>query len=170
MRFSRTRKPLNNCKAAYRSCRATTTGNWWNWKVSINLSWAARRRNMHRRPQGSKTGLHGRGILSAVSASCCSKQTTSSARLFTVLSVLPVIITSPVLIRNRYRTSRVPLICSGRTDNHIGRQVISCISQPSKRAGLTNGSKSKPDGRLTMWWRDIMTNNRKKVFQWEDSL
>lgn len=112
-----------------------------------------------------KTGLHGKAISSTASVSCCSKQTTSSARLFTVSSVLPVIITSPVLIRNRCRTSRVPLTCSGRTDNHSGLPEISCISPPSKRAGLTIGNKSKPDGKLTMWWKGIMTNSRKEVFR-----
>lgn len=42
-------------------------------------------------------------------------------RLFTVLSV---IITSPVLIRNRYRTSKVLLTCSGRTGNHTVSAVL----------------------------------------------
>ena len=120
---------------------------------------------MHRKQKGLKTGLHGKAISSTASVSCCSKQTTSSARLFTVSSVLPVIITSPVLIRNRCRTSRVPLTCSGRTDNHSGLPEISCISPPSKRAGLTIGNKSKPDGKLTMWWKGIMTNSRKEVFR-----
>lgn len=34
-----------------------------------------------------------------------------------------------------------------------------------QRAGLTIGNKSKPDGKLTMWWKGIMTNSRKEVFR-----
>lgn len=52
---------------------------------------------------------------------------------------------------NKCRISRVPLTCSGITNNHTKRLVISCISPPNKRAGLTIGSKSEPNGRLTMW-------------------
>ena len=84
---------------------------------------------------------------------------------YTVLSVSPVIITSPVLMRNRYRTSRTPLTCSGMTDNHIRRQGISCTLLPGKRVNLTTGSKSKPDGRLTIWWKEIMTGSRKENFR-----
>lgn len=29
---------------------------------------------------------------------------------------------------------------------------------------LTTGSKSKSDGRLTMWWKGIITNSRKEAF------
>ncbi len=101
----------------------------------------------------------------AVSVSCCSKRVTSSVRRYTVSSVSPVIITSYVLTRNRYLTSRAPLTCSGMTDNHIRRQGISCISPPSKRVNLTTESKSKPDRRLTMWWNGIMTSSRKEGFR-----
>ena len=120
---------------------------------------------MHRKQQDSRTGLHGKVISSAVSATFCSKRAISSVRRYTVSSVSPVIITSHVLTRNRYLISRTPLTCSGMTDNHIKRQGISCISLPGKRVNLTTGSKSKPDGRLTMWWREIMTNSRKEDFR-----
>lgn len=33
-----------------------------------------------------------------------------------------------------------------------------------QRVNLTTGSKSKPDGKLTMWWKGIMTSSRKEVF------
>ena len=125
---------------------------------------------MHRKPQGLETGLHGKAISSAVSVSCCSKRATSSVRLYTVSSVSPVIITSHVLTRNRYLTSRTPLTCSGMTDNHIRRQGISCTLLPDKRVNLTTGSKSKPDGRLTMWWKGIMTSSRKERIFDEDKL
>ena len=78
--------------------------------------------------------------------------------------IRPVIIISPVLMRNRYLTSRTPLTCSGMTDNHIRRQGISCTLLPGKRVNLTTGSKSKPDGRLTMWGKEIMTSSRKEDF------
>ena len=97
------------------------------------------------------------------------KQATFSVRLFTVSSVLPVIITSPVLIRNKCQTSRAPLTCSEMTGNRIEQPGISCISQPSKKEGLTTGNKSKPDGKSIMWWRGIMTNSRRKDFLWEDN-
>ena len=120
---------------------------------------------MHRKQQDSRTGLHGKAISSAVSVSCCSKRATSSVRRYTVSSVSPVIITSHVLTRNKCRTSRVSLTCSGMTDNHIRRQGISCTSLPGKRVNLTTGSKSKPDGRLTIWWKEIMTSSRKEDFR-----
>ena len=47
--------------------------------------------------------------------------------------------------RSKYLTSRVPLTCLGMTGNPIELPGISCASPPSKRAGLTTGSKSKPD-------------------------
>lgn len=34
-----------------------------------------------------------------------------------------------------------------------------------QRVNLTTGSKSKPDGKLTMWWKGIMTSSRKEVFR-----
>lgn len=71
----------------------------------------------------------------------------------------------PRLIRNKCRTLRVPFTCSGMTGNHIRQQRISCTSLPGKRVNLTIGSKSKPDGRLTMWWKGIMTNSRKEISQ-----
>ena len=135
-----------------------------------NISWKwrtkrCRKRNMHRKQQDSRTGLHGKAISSVVSATFCSKRATSSVRRYTVSSASPVIITNHVLTRNRYLTSRTPLTCSGMTDNHIRRQGISCTSLPGKRASLTTGSKSKPDGRLTMWWKEIMSSSRKEDFQ-----
>lgn len=117
---------------------------------------------MHRKQQDSRTGLHGKIILSVISVSCCSKRATSSARRYTVSSVSPVIITSHVLIRNRYLTSRVPLTCSGMTDNHIRRQGISCISLPSKKETWIVVSRSKSSERLTMWWRGIMSTSKSK--------
>lgn len=45
-----------------------------------------------------------------------------------------------------------------------------CISQPSKRVNLTIESKLKPNGKLTMWWKGIMTSSRKEDFRQEDKL
>ncbi|MFR6638365.1 MAG: hypothetical protein ACLURQ_15245 [Bacteroides thetaiotaomicron] len=53
------------------------------------------------------------------------------------------IITSLVSIRNKCRTSSVPLTCSVMTSNRTGRQGISCISQPSRKANLDNREQIK---------------------------
>lgn len=54
----------------------------------------------------------------------------------------------------------VHLTCSVKTNSHTEPPVIFCISRQSGKVILTVGSKSKPDGRLLMWWREIMTSNK----------
>lgn len=93
------------------------------------------------------------------------KRATFSGKRYTVSSVWPVIITNLALTPSRHRTSRLSLTCSEMTGNLIGQLEIYCISPPNKKAALAIGSsKSRPDGKLIMWWKGIMTNSRKRIF------
>ena len=139
------------CKPEYRPCRTTITVNGWSWKPRTCRNLAVRRLRIRRKPRGSKIGFCGKTTLSAVSVSCCSKQATSSARRYTALSVWQGIITSPVSIRSKYRTSRVSLTSSVMISSLTVQPGIFCILLPRRKANWITGSKSKPDGKSITW-------------------
>ena len=82
---------------------------------------------------------------------CLTKQATSSARRYTALSVWQGIITSPVSIRSKYRTSRVSLTSSVMISSLTVQPGIFCILLPRRKANWITGSKSKPDGKSITW-------------------
>lgn len=145
------RKPLSGCNVKSKPCRTTISVNGWNWKPSTCRNSTAGRLRIRRKSRGSKIGFRGKTTLSAVSVSCCSKQATSSARRYTALSVWQGIITSPVSIRSKYRTSRVSLTSSVMISSLTVQPGIFCILLPRRKANWITGSKSKPDGKSITW-------------------